>query len=191
RPTQSSRGGALGQATPGRPETCPSRGAPSRPAASSSAGAVPAGPCAKRVVLEEVSNGAIVPSDAGNGAVSACCAPDRARHGHRDAAPNGGAAAHGTLPAEACPPASLPGSARRPAAREGRQDPLALAVSLPGGEFVMGTDEPTFPLDREGPARTVRVDAFAIDRYAVSNRRFAEFVAATGYTTEAERYGWS
>ena len=55
----------------------------------------------------------------------------------------------------------------------------------------MGTDEPTFPLDREGPARTVRVDAFAIDRYAVSNRRFAEFVAATGYTTEAERYGWS
>ena len=55
----------------------------------------------------------------------------------------------------------------------------------------MGTDEPTFPLDGEGPVREVAVGAFAIDRYAVSNRRFAAFVAATGYTTEAERFGWS
>ena len=32
---------------------------------------------------------------------------------------------------------------------------------------------------------------FWIDAYAVSNARFAEFVGATGYITDAERYGWS
>jgi formylglycine-generating enzyme required for sulfatase activity len=30
-----------------------------------------------------------------------------------------------------------------------------------------------------------------IDSCAVSNTEFAEFVAATGYVTEAERFGWS
>src|SRR5436305_1115120 len=30
-----------------------------------------------------------------------------------------------------------------------------------------------------------------IDSYAVSNESFAEFVAATEYVTEAERFGWS
>lgn len=37
----------------------------------------------------------------------------------------------------------------------------------------------------------VRVGPFGIDPHAVSNQRFAEFVEATGYVTEAERYGWS
>jgi formylglycine-generating enzyme len=35
------------------------------------------------------------------------------------------------------------------------------------------------------------VAPFLIDRYAVSNDDFARFVAATDYTTEAERFGWS
>ncbi|MGI5330667.1 formylglycine-generating enzyme family protein [Actinomadura nitritigenes] len=65
-------------------------------------------------------------------------------------------------------------------------------VTLPGGEFLMGTDDADgFPADGEGPVRPVRVRRFRIDAHAVSNDRFAAFVAATGYVTEAERIGWS
>lgn len=65
-------------------------------------------------------------------------------------------------------------------------------IALPGGSFLMGTDyAEAFPADGEGPVREVTVDAFRIDRYPVTNKRFAEFVAATGYKTEAEQYGWS
>jgi formylglycine-generating enzyme required for sulfatase activity len=65
-------------------------------------------------------------------------------------------------------------------------------VRLPGGEFRMGTDDRDgFPADGEGPVRSVSVSPFWIDSVAVSNDRFAEFVAATGYVTEAEQYGWS
>ena len=39
----------------------------------------------------------------------------------------------------------------------------------------------------EAPRHTVRVDAFEIDTVEVTNERFAEFVAATGYVTVAER----
>jgi sulfatase modifying factor 1 len=66
------------------------------------------------------------------------------------------------------------------------------AIVLPGGEFLMGTDDAEgFPSDGEGPVRPVRVSPFGIDAHAVSNARFAEFVAATGYVTEAEHIGWS
>src|SRR5579875_3123185 len=65
-------------------------------------------------------------------------------------------------------------------------------VSLPGGTFLMGTDyDKGFPADGEGPVRKVTVSPFAIDRYAVTNEDFAVFVDATGYRTEAERFGWS
>ena len=65
-------------------------------------------------------------------------------------------------------------------------------VRLDGGEFLMGTDDPMgFPADGEGPVRAVTLKPFWIDAHAVSNARFAEFVSATGYITDAERYGWS
>ena len=48
----------------------------------------------------------------------------------------------------------------------------------------MGSDR-HYPEER--PARTVEVEPFLIDAYPVTNRRFAEFVAATGYVTMAER----
>jgi formylglycine-generating enzyme len=73
----------------------------------------------------------------------------------------------------------------------GGRDTGAL-IALPGGIFRMGTDDPDgFPDDREGPVREVTAAAFAIDPHCVSNARFAEFVSATGYRTDAERYGWS
>lgn len=56
-------------------------------------------------------------------------------------------------------------------------------VPVPAGRFTMGSDR-FYP--EEGPSREVRVDAFLIDRYPVTNRQFAAFVAATGHVTVAE-----
>jgi sulfatase modifying factor 1 len=68
----------------------------------------------------------------------------------------------------------------------------AETVSLPGGTFRMGSnDREGFPADREGPVRSVTVEPFAIDAGAVTNARFAAFVAQTGHVTDAERFGWS
>jgi formylglycine-generating enzyme len=65
-------------------------------------------------------------------------------------------------------------------------------VALKGGSFLMGTtDADGFPADGEGPVREVELNPFLIDPCSVSNSRFAEFVDATGYVTDAERYGWS
>jgi formylglycine-generating enzyme required for sulfatase activity len=65
-------------------------------------------------------------------------------------------------------------------------------ILLDGGPFLMGTDNPNgFPADGEGPVRKVIVDRFFMDRFPVTNQAFAEFTRATGYLTEAERFGWS
>ena len=65
-------------------------------------------------------------------------------------------------------------------------------VELGGASFLMGTEDADgFPADREGPVREVFVEPFLIDPLAVTNEQFAEFVAATGYVTRAERFGWS
>jgi formylglycine-generating enzyme required for sulfatase activity len=39
--------------------------------------------------------------------------------------------------------------------------------------------------------RQVELSPFEIDRFPVTNAKFAEFVTATGYRTEAEQFGWS
>ncbi|MDE2364691.1 MAG: formylglycine-generating enzyme family protein [Hyphomicrobiales bacterium] len=63
---------------------------------------------------------------------------------------------------------------------------------IPAGVFRYGCDRREgHPSDGEGPSRPVMLEAFLIDKYAVSSARFARFVAATGYQTEAERLGWS
>lgn len=65
-------------------------------------------------------------------------------------------------------------------------------VHLPGGEFVMGHDGPEgYPADGEGPAHVVELSPFRIAATAVTNAHFDAFARATGYRTEAERYGWS
>ena len=65
-------------------------------------------------------------------------------------------------------------------------------IRLDGGAFRMGTDDPEgFSADGEGPVREVVVRPFWIDAEAVTNERFTAFVEATGYRTEAERFGWS
>jgi len=65
-------------------------------------------------------------------------------------------------------------------------------VRLDGSTFTMGTDsDEGFPQDGEGPAREVTVDPFYVNKFAVTNAQFLEFVKETGYTTDAERFGWS
>jgi sulfatase modifying factor 1 len=89
---------------------------------------------------------------------------------------------------------------RRPRAAAVRATPARIRaeghthalVALSGGTFRMGDDRGEGrALDHEGPARTVDVAGFEIGECAVSNREFGEFVEATGYVTDAERFGWS
>jgi iron(II)-dependent oxidoreductase len=54
-------------------------------------------------------------------------------------------------------------------------------IRIPGGPFLAGTDERTESYDNERPQHWVEVSAFGIDRFPVTNRRFAEFVEAGGY----------
>jgi len=75
---------------------------------------------------------------------------------------------------------------RRPATAVARRWSPAI-----GGSFAMGSDSTRFPDDGEGPVRRVTVGRFEISCHAVSNLQFGDFVRATGYTTDAERYGWS
>ena len=64
-----------------------------------------------------------------------------------------------------------------------------LMVHLDGGEFFMGTNNPKIVSDGEGPARRVKLSAFYMDQYEVSNHDFGVFVNKTGYVTEAEKFG--
>jgi hypothetical protein len=54
---------------------------------------------------------------------------------------------------------------------------------VPGGTFRMGSDR-HYP--EEAPVHRVTVDGFWMDRTPVTNRRFREFIEATGYVTFAE-----
>ena len=61
-----------------------------------------------------------------------------------------------------------------------------------GGSFLMGTrDRDQVSGDGEGPVREVHVSDFYVDTKAVTNADYRRFVDATGYVTEAERFGWS
>ena len=74
--------------------------------------------------------------------------------------------------------------AERPCARA--------CIALPAVTFLMGTDYAhANRADGEGPVRPVSLQPFAIDIYPVTNADFAAFVEATGYVTDAERFGTS
>ena len=100
-----------------------------------------------------------------DGTVKACCVPARGPAG---------------------PGGDAPGAVRSAA-----PPPRAMTVPIPGGPAITGTDAPVFRMDGEGPARRVVLRPFRLDAHAVTNARFAAFVAATGYRTDAERHGWS
>src|SRR5260221_5875656 len=59
-------------------------------------------------------------------------------------------------------------------------------IWIPGGEFIMGSDNPKDAKKDEMPPHKVKVDGFWMDITPVTNRQFKEFVDATGYITTAE-----
>src|SRR3954454_6465473 len=61
---------------------------------------------------------------------------------------------------------------------------LTEMIELPGGSFRMGSAD-FYP--EESPVHEVTVAPFAIERHPVTNARYADFVAATGYVTVAEQ----
>ena len=62
---------------------------------------------------------------------------------------------------------------------------------IAGGTSYLGTNNTLIPVDEEGPLRTSKLASFFMDAHAVTVQRFAQFVAETGYQTEAERLGTS
>lgn len=60
---------------------------------------------------------------------------------------------------------------------------------IPGGKYLIGTDEQIFESDKEGPEREVELEQFYLDKYQVSNSDFQEFAQITEYVTEAETFG--
>lgn len=65
------------------------------------------------------------------------------------------------------------------------------AINVPGGTALVGTNTPQIPDDGEGPLRKVAMKPFRMAATAVTNAQFRAFVDATGFVTEAERFGWS
>lgn len=103
------------------------------------------------------------------GAGSPCCAPGH--HGRSTAA--------------------QPAQPRALAVPAGRRSTRG-QVAIPGGRFLMGDafDE-GYPDDGETPVHEVSLSPYLLDATAVTNAAFATFVKATGYATEAERFGAS
>lgn len=100
--------------------------------------------------------------------MSSCCAPSRPERGE-------------ISPADTPPPP--PGGSGRGAAQG--------VIRVTGGRSFVGTHAPEIPQDGEGPERAVILADFGLEAETVTVARFAEFVAATGYVTEAERFGWT
>jgi len=69
--------------------------------------------------------------------------------------------------------------------------PSAPCILFPAAYSSVGTRRPVIHDDGEGPQRRFTLRGFCLEAHAVTNARFAAFVAATGYVTEAEQFGWS
>lgn len=95
-----------------------------------------------------------------------CCAPDREGH--------------------AAPPVATAFGA------QGRGKHAIAQARIPAGTFLMGDSSGDGnPGDGETPVHPVFVPEFEIDVTSVTNEQFAVFVADTGYSTEAEVFGFS
>ncbi|MEV7507192.1 formylglycine-generating enzyme family protein [Streptomyces sp. NPDC091201] len=70
------------------------------------------------------------------------------------------------------------------AARQAAVDPAKGMVAVPGGTFLMGSED-FYPEER--PVHPVTVDGFWMDAHPVTHAEFRRFVRATGWVTVAER----
>ena len=119
----------------------------------------------------EDEDGSMTPEPRRTTNLGACCSP-----GHRDLP---------TLPpvyGSTHTVVGIPGTARHTIEQ----------VSVPGQIFQMGDSNRAGNAgDGEWPVHPVSVDGFQIDATTVTNALFAQFVADTGYRTEAEVFGYS
>lgn len=65
------------------------------------------------------------------------------------------------------------------------------AVLVAGGHSFVGTANPVITIDGESPERPVRLSDYFLEATTVTVERFAQFISATNYVTEAEQFGWS
>jgi formylglycine-generating enzyme len=84
----------------------------------------------------------------------------------------------------AIPDAAVSKPDDRAAGQVNKEAPPGMAW-IPGGTFLMGTNDKESPNER--PAHVVQVQGFWMDAHDVTNAEFAKFVEATGYVTTAER----
>ena len=76
------------------------------------------------------------------------------------------------------PPATAPRFAFSAHARTQTPTPPATEmIAIPEGDFMMGSEDAA----DEHPPRRVRLDAYAIDRFPVTNAQYQKFVQATGH----------
>lgn len=116
----------------------------------------------------------------------ACCSPGKAQVTPAGSLADRAAGGGGGDPADA---PLIPTAENIVFADTGATDGM---VRLGGGVFLMGADnDHMFPDDGESPVRPVEVKPFYADATAVTNAQFAAFVDATGFQTDAERFGWS
>ncbi|MEM1232900.1 MAG: formylglycine-generating enzyme family protein [Pseudomonadota bacterium] len=80
---------------------------------------------------------------------------------------------------------------RKTVAEVPRGAPARDAVDIPGGAALLGTAHPHFAVDGEAPLKRTKLRPFAMEKTTVTNAQFADFVAQTGFVTEAEEIGWS
>jgi formylglycine-generating enzyme required for sulfatase activity len=65
-------------------------------------------------------------------------------------------------------------------------------ITIPAGEFLMGSEEYDIEAAREFPIHKVRIErAFDLGKTEVTVGQFRTFIDATGYRTDAEKIGWA
>ena len=72
-----------------------------------------------------------------------------------------------------------------------RSAPDFETVQVTGSEALVGTSQPIFSQDSEGPLTKKRIRPFEMATTTVTNAEFEAFVKDTGHVTEAEHHGWS
>ena len=103
--------------------------------------------------------------------MSECCTPDRSALGTADPT-------HIGVRTLEPPPKSI--------------TPPHTMIDIATAPFTMGTVGPSaIPGDGEGPEHVVDLSPYSIAPHTVTNAEFAEFVQATDYRTDAERFRWS
>jgi formylglycine-generating enzyme required for sulfatase activity len=58
-------------------------------------------------------------------------------------------------------------------------------ISIPAGEFTMGSDK----YSAERPVQKISLDSYYIDKHLVTNAMFAKFIEESKYKTDAEKEG--